>query len=43
MQTNGLTEIVSTNRHFDQVAGITRLDPEELFHGSRRPPQQATS
>lgn len=31
MQNNGLTEIISTDRHFDQIAGITRLDPQEMY------------
>src|SRR2546430_11442621 len=34
MQNNGVTEIISADRHFDQVDGIVRLDPLELF---RRP------
>ena len=30
MQGNGIDRIISTDRHFDQVAGITRLDPAAL-------------
>lgn len=30
MRRHGLTRVISTDRHFDQVAGIERLDPEEL-------------
>jgi len=33
MQSNGLTKIVSTDAHFDQIAGITRLDPVQLYAG----------
>jgi predicted nucleic acid-binding protein len=31
MQNNGLTEIVSADRHFDQIDGITRLDRQDLY------------
>jgi len=31
MQRNGLTQIISTDHHFDQVAGIERLDPSALW------------
>lgn len=31
MQSNGLTKIISTDSHFDQIIGITRLDPQALF------------
>jgi predicted nucleic acid-binding protein len=31
MQNNGLTQIISTDRHFDRIEGIARLDPQELF------------
>ena len=31
MQNNGITEIISTDEHFDQIEGITRLDPLALF------------
>ena len=31
MQNNGLTQIVSTDKHFDQIEGIVRLDPQALF------------
>lgn len=39
MQGNGLAWIISTDRHFDRIEGITRLDPKELFsqaQGDRR-------
>lgn len=31
MQNNGLTEIISTDKHFDLISGIRRLDPQVLF------------
>lgn len=31
MQNHQLTHIISTDRHFDQIEGITRLDPQKLF------------
>lgn len=31
MQSNGLTKIISTDNHYDQLIGITRLDPQALF------------
>jgi predicted nucleic acid-binding protein len=31
MQNNGLTSIISTDIHFDLIAGITRLDPLTLY------------
>ncbi len=31
MQNNGLTQIISTDKHFDQIEGIVRLDPQALF------------
>ncbi len=31
MQNHDLTHIISTDRHFDQIDGITRLDPQVLF------------
>ena len=31
MESNDLTEIISTDQHFDQIAGITRWDPMALF------------
>ena len=31
MRRHGLTKVISTDRHFDQVPGIERLDPEELW------------
>ncbi|MGH2351520.1 MAG: type II toxin-antitoxin system VapC family toxin [Chloroflexota bacterium] len=31
MQNNGLTEIISTDAHFDRIEGITRMDPLRLF------------
>ncbi|MBI3964858.1 MAG: type II toxin-antitoxin system VapC family toxin [Chloroflexi bacterium] len=35
MRNNGLTQIISTDRHFDQIEGITRLDPNELYRAGR--------
>lgn len=31
MMNNGLRHIISTDRHFDSVSDITRLDPQVLF------------
>jgi predicted nucleic acid-binding protein len=31
MQNHGLTDIISTDTHFDLIEGITRLDPQRLF------------
>ena len=31
MQNNGIDTIVSADRHFDGIDGVTRLDPLELF------------
>lgn len=31
MHNNGLTRIVPTNAHFEQIPGITRLDPVKLY------------
>ncbi|HTU91554.1 MAG TPA: type II toxin-antitoxin system VapC family toxin [Gemmataceae bacterium] len=31
MQTHGLTQIISSDRHFDLIAGLTRLDPIILY------------
>ena len=31
MQHNGLNQIVSTDEHFEQFEGLTRLDPQHLF------------
>ena len=36
MQTNGLDTIISTDKHFDRIAGIHRLDPQEMYDQSRR-------
>lgn len=36
MQNNGLSEIISTDEHFDRVAAIRRLDPEALLARARR-------
>jgi predicted nucleic acid-binding protein len=30
MQSNGLTEIISVDGHFDRIEGIRRLDPREM-------------
>jgi predicted nucleic acid-binding protein len=35
MHTHQLTHIISTDRHFDQIDGITRLDPRDMFAGRR--------
>ena len=31
MHTHQLTHIISTDKHFDQFDGITRLDPHDMF------------
>lgn len=31
MQSHGLTQIISTDRHFDQIPAVERLDPRALF------------
>ena len=31
MQNHQLTHIISTDKHFDQIEGITRLDPHDMF------------
>lgn len=31
MRNNGITEIISTDRHFDRIDGISRLDPAILM------------
>ncbi|HUX76504.1 MAG TPA: type II toxin-antitoxin system VapC family toxin [Anaerolineae bacterium] len=31
MRNHGLTRIVSTDQHFDRIAGIVRLDPQVLW------------
>jgi len=31
MQNNGMTKIISTDEHFDQIEGVVRLDPQALF------------
>jgi hypothetical protein len=31
MRRHGLTRVISTDRHFDQVAGVERMDPQELW------------
>ena len=37
MRNHGLTRIISTDQHFDQIAGIVRVDPKALWtQGSRR-------
>ncbi len=35
MQNNGLTIIISTDKHFDLIDGITRLDPQTIFAQER--------
>jgi len=36
MQQNNLDQIISTDEHFDAFAGITRLDPLQLFTQANR-------
>jgi predicted nucleic acid-binding protein len=36
MQNNDMIEIISTDEHFDRIAGIRRLDPRELYALGRR-------
>ena len=31
MQNNGITEIISTDRHFDLLPNVTRIDPQDIF------------
>lgn len=33
----GLRQIISTDSHFDQIEGIERLDPRELYEARRGP------
>ena len=33
MQNHQLTHIISTDKHFDQIEGITRVDPQTMFAG----------
>ena len=35
MRNRGLTRIISTDQHFDQIAGIVRLDPQALWTEAR--------
>ena len=35
MLNNGITEIISADRHFDDVEGITRIDPGEFVQAQR--------
>ena len=39
MRRQGLHRIISTDRHFDGIAGIERLDPLELFEEGMGAPQ----
>ena len=34
MQHNGLSQIISTDQHFDQIDGIIRLDPQQLYQSA---------
>lgn len=34
MHNHQLTHIISTDKHFDQIDGITRLDPQDMFVGA---------
>ena len=36
MQTNGLDTIISTDKHFDHITEIHRLDPQDMYDQSRR-------
>jgi len=36
MQNNRLTEIISTDIHFDLIQGLTRLDPLTLYQNASR-------
>ena len=40
MQTNGLDTIISTDKHFDRIAGIHRLDPQAMYSQSTRSSRQ---
>ena len=33
MLNNGITEIISADSHFDDIEGVTRLDPREFVQG----------
>ena len=33
MQNHEINKIISTDSHFDQVEGVERLDPKEIFEG----------
>lgn len=35
MQHNGISRIISTDKHFDQMDGIVRLDPQELYESAK--------
>jgi predicted nucleic acid-binding protein len=35
MQHNGLSQIISTDKHFDQIEGIIRLDPQEFYQSAK--------
>ncbi len=35
MRNNGITQIISADRHFDRVEGIIRLDPQDLYRQAR--------
>ncbi len=36
MRHHELTQIISTDRHFDLIDGLTRLDPQEMFTSRNR-------
>jgi predicted nucleic acid-binding protein len=38
MANNGLTEIISADRHFDLIAGIRRTDPIQLYQRATNQP-----
>jgi predicted nucleic acid-binding protein len=35
MHNQGLTKIISTDRHFDRIAGLVRVDPQALWTQAR--------
>lgn len=37
MQNHGITDIISTDAHFDGVPGLTRLDPLAIFQQAQHP------
>lgn len=35
MQHNGVSRIISTDKHFDQIDGVSRLDPQKLYQSAK--------